>query len=907
MKFIIYLLFVLHYKKGLKNMLQKESVSLLDIIDLDFLQNFQDSFSKSLNIAIIMVDDKGPITKPSNFTDFCIRYTRGSELGYKKCNECDIQAGKAASKEGKPIIYDCHAGLTDFAVPIMLNGNHIASILGGQVLTREPDENQFRKTGNKLGIDEDLYIEELKKIKILSKEQVQSTADLLFIFSNYISELASKNFELKIKSKRELLIRKVTENIRSSLDINKTLNYVCDELAQTFNVQRATIIQYHDNENYSKFEVRREYKSDPNIIGILDNPSFNFRVGEIWAKALEGEENCLVIDNIQQSEMPEFFKENYISIGQKSIVIAPIEKDFEKWGVIILSEYNYNRHWTKEEISLLKIISNQVYVAIKQSELYLSLQKKAMTENVLSQIMASCVSTFDFEKQINSIVTKTGEFFKADRCFFTEHDITRTKNLPIKDYAEYRSSEDIRSHRTRPMNKADTSEFVKMSQKKMIEVVNDITKIELPEASRKMLIEDLSVKSYVIAPIYYKDDVYGSLVIHYVKDFKKFEQSEIDLLQAIANNSAAVIRQSKLYSEIEKNEKYTRNLLNSINDVIITINNDFVIESCNPSIENVWGYESSECIGKPLKVLLNYNYDNSKKIFCLDPNSIFGIRKNGEKFPVELNISSSVIDNKNVNLLVIRDITERKKIEQMKNEFVSMVSHELRTPLTSIRGALGLVTSGKIEKLSDKTKGLLDIANNNCLRLINLINDILDIEKIEAGKMDFKITTVELVSLVENAIQANSQFANKFGVKIKFKKDINKVFVEADNNRLIQVVTNLLSNAIKFSKQNLPVDVVIAKSSSKNDIRVSITNYGPEISTEFKDRIFQKFAQEDASDSRQKGGTGLGLSISKAIIEKLHGEIGYVSKNSETTFYFDLPEISENNKGKMNEQMCSDM
>lgn len=710
-------------------MFQNKNISLLDIIDLKFLQNFQDSFSKSVNVAIIMVDNKGPITKPSNFTDFCVKYTRGSKLGYKRCNECDIKGGKIASQKGRAVIYDCHAGLTDFAVPIMLNGKHIASILGGQVLTNEPNESSFREIAKELNIDENLYLEELKKIKIIPKQQVQSAANLLFIFANSISELASKNLELRIKSQKE--------------------------------------------------------------------------------------------------------------------------KDI------------------------------------------------AQKESLLREIMASCVSTFNFEKQINSIVTQTGEFFNADRCFFIEHDPTGIKNLNIKDYAEYRSSNTIKSHLTRPITQADTCRFVKTSQKKITTVVDDIRKIELSQAAKQMLINDLSVKSYIISPIYYKNVVYGSLVMHYVKKFKKFHKDEIELLEAIANNSAAVIRQSKLYSEIEKNEKYTRNLLDNINDVIITVDSDFIIESCNPAVENLWGYEPSECIGFPLTTLLNYNCDDSKNIFCFDANSIYGIKKNGEKFPVEINISTLVIDDKNINLLVIRDITERKKIDKMKNEFVSTVSHELRTPLTSLKGALGLIQGGKMGDVPEKVKGLIDIANNNCSRLINIINDILDIEKIEAGKMDFEISTIELMSIINQAIQLNLQFSQKFHVKIKLEETLNEVFVQADINRLTQVLTNLLSNAIKFSKPQSSVSISIVRIDGK--IRVSVTNYGIEISDEFKKRIFQKFAQADSSDARQKGGTGLGLSISKAIIEKMNGDIGFISKNQKTTFYFDLPELLEKDKGTTND------
>jgi signal transduction histidine kinase/DNA-binding response OmpR family regulator len=291
-----------------------------------------------------------------------------------------------------------------------------------------------------------------------------------------------------------------------------------------------------------------------------------------------------------------------------------------------------------------------------------------------------------------------------------------------------------------------------------------------------------------------------------------------------------------------------------------------------------------------LIVLLNLQYDcdGQDKNVCLQ-KKIFGVRKDKSRFDVEVSLTNVHNEGEIYTLILVRDITERTKIDKLKNEFVSTVSHELRTPLTSIRGALGLVLSGKMGSLSDKISGLLNIANTNCLRLINLINDILDIEKIEAGKMTFNCSDEELIAVVKEAIAQNGQFAKKYEVSIEFESKIEQAKVKIDKERIIQVVTNLLSNAIKFSKAQSNVTVCVER--LDNLAKVSVTNYGTEISEEFKNRIFQKFAQADSSDSRKKGGTGLGLSISKAIVEHLNGEIGFVSQNNQTTFYFTLPEI----------------
>ncbi len=238
------------------------------------------------------------------------------------------------------------------------------------------------------------------------------------------------------------------------------------------------------------------------------------------------------------------------------------------------------------------------------------------------------------------------------------------------------------------------------------------------------------------------------------------------------------------------------------------------------------------------------------------------------------------------------DVTELKRIDRMKSEFVSTVSHELRTPLTSIRGSLGLVSGGVAGELPERAKSLVGIAKTNCERLIRLINDILDSEKIESGKMTFELQAQELEPLMEQAIAANEGFAQQHGVTLALHKAAGAVRVCVDSDRLIQVVTNLLSNAIKYSPTRGTVNVVI--SNLANRVRVEIADRGPGIPEEFRKRIFQKFSQADSSDTRQKGGTGLGLSISKAIVERMDGSIGFSSEsNKGTTFFFELPEWRE--------------
>jgi len=239
-------------------------------------------------------------------------------------------------------------------------------------------------------------------------------------------------------------------------------------------------------------------------------------------------------------------------------------------------------------------------------------------------------------------------------------------------------------------------------------------------------------------------------------------------------------------------------------------------------------------------------------------------------------------------LRALRNATERKRLERLKDEFVSTVSHELRTPLTSIAGSLGLLMGNAAGNLPQPMARLLAIAHNNSQRLVRLVNDILDIEKMEAGRAVFNFSRVEVQPLVAHAIEANRGFAEGYGVRVRLEDVRTATDVRADPDRLLQVVTNLLSNAIKFSPADNEVVVAIEKGT--DIVRLTVRDHGPGIPVDFKSLIFEKFAQADAGVARRKGGTGLGLSIVKQIVDRLSGEVGFAdAPGGGTIFHVRLP------------------
>jgi PAS domain S-box-containing protein len=238
----------------------------------------------------------------------------------------------------------------------------------------------------------------------------------------------------------------------------------------------------------------------------------------------------------------------------------------------------------------------------------------------------------------------------------------------------------------------------------------------------------------------------------------------------------------------------------------------------------------------------------------------------------------------------IADISTRNEIDQLKNDFISTVSHELRTPMTSINGSLVLAISGKAGPCEGKIKDLLLIAERNCERLLRLINDILDVEKIETGRMDFNYSVCDLAKIISETITNNQMYADSFNIKLVFQPiaDIN---VKVAVDRLIQVLTNLISNAVKFARTGTVVNIVMVRLNNK--VRVDVSNEGAGIPDNFRSSIFHKFSQADCANVSKTKGTGLGLCISKAIMETLGGNLDFTSVvNGVTTFYLELPIVN---------------
>lgn len=325
-------------------------------------------------------------------------------------------------------------------------------------------------------------------------------------------------------------------------------------------------------------------------------------------------------------------------------------------------------------------------------------------------------------------------------------------------------------------------------------------------------------------------------------------------------------------------------------DGILTLDGDSRVETLNPAAERMFGWREADVRGEPFGRLV--------PDFLLEDGAGPGLpirfeasarRRDGSTFPLLVGMSDVRLDDRRLFVAVVRDITEQKALEHMKNDFISAMSHELRTPLTSLHGSLGLLAGGEVPGLRGKAADLVRLAYKASARLVRLINDILDFEQIEAGKARFELREVELLPLVKRAIEAGQHNAHLRRVAVFLDAEVPDIRVRTDPDRLAQVLDLLLANAVKLSP---PEDTVWVRITRHDGLaRIAVTDHGPGIPEALRRHTFQKFVQINATEMRYKDGAGLGLALARAIVEHLEGTMDLASTpQAGTTFFVHLPE-----------------
>ena len=517
----------------------------------------------------------------------------------------------------------------------------------------------------------------------------------------------------------------------------------------------------------------------------------------------------------------------------------------------------------------------------------------------LLAISQTATQSLETEKILNDTLDKSLEILDFDVGYIRTLDAEK-KNLIVRVARNLSSPEFLST--TFPLDSPDpiVGKIVFKTQKPYIGT--DIRKDPMFQA-RTM--EKEGVISLAMVPIVSKQRAMGFIAVG-SKKFHKFTKREVRLLVAFSSQLGSALENAQLYDEVNKEKAYIENLVDNAGDAIISTDVEDRILTWNHGAEVIFGYSKEETVGQSLTILLPSHRageleeirDKVRLTGVIRNLEVRRIRKDG--IIIEASLAVSPIRDKDDNVIgflhLARDVTEKKRYEErlkeldkMKSAFVSNVSHELRTPLTAIKASADNMLDRLIGDLNGKQVGYLTRIKSNSDRLARLINDLLDLSTIEAGKIDLRPTNLPLVTLVKEAAESLRPVAAEKLINLTVMSAEPGVIAWADRDKVIQVLMNLIGNALKFTPTRGKVTIAVAKNSAAW-MQISVTDTGPGIPAEEVNKVFGRFYQIGQASTQKTQGTGLGLAISKALVEMHGGKIWAESEPGKgSTFSFTLP------------------
>ena len=517
----------------------------------------------------------------------------------------------------------------------------------------------------------------------------------------------------------------------------------------------------------------------------------------------------------------------------------------------------------------------------------------------LLTIAEVATQSLDIEKILNDTLDKSLEILGFDVGFIRTLD-RENKNMLVRVARGLRSPEFLAGLAPIGAERRNVSRIVFETKEPYI-----CTDVRKNPIYRNRSMEREGVISTAAAPVMSKNRVLGIMVVG-SRQLHRFRKREIELLMAFGSQLGAALENAELYDEVNKSKVYIENLVENAADLIITTDLDDRILTWNRGAEVLFGYDKDEVIGKHLSILLppeRFHELEEMRVKVQISGALRDIEiRSKKKDGVMIYLSLSVspvrdLDGKIVGFLrVAKDITEKKRYERrlkeldkMKSDFVSNVSHELRTPLTSIKGSVDNMLDGLTGSLNEKQIRYLNRIKSNTDRLSRLINDLLDLSRIESGHVEVRPTNLPLTALAEEVAEHMKALAAEKLIRIEIPPADPKVTAWADRDKVTQVLMNLISNAVKFTPRDGKITVALEKNGS-DYIQISVADTGPGILPEERNRIFSKFYQVANVDKQKPKGSGLGLAISKALVEMHGGKIWMESEVGKgSTFYFTLP------------------
>lgn len=519
--------------------------------------------------------------------------------------------------------------------------------------------------------------------------------------------------------------------------------------------------------------------------------------------------------------------------------------------------------------------------------------------SALLRIAETATQSLDTEKILNDTLDESLAFLGFDVGFIRILD-PETRNLVVRVARGLRSREFLSS--IIPIDSHQPSPSKIVYDAKDVYVASDIRKDPL---YKNRTMEREGIISTAAAPVLSKKRVIGVIVVG-SRRFHKFAKREINLLKAFGSQLGAALENAQLYDEVDRGKAYIENLVENAGDAVVSTDREDRILTWNRAAEVIFGHSKEEAIGKKLDMLLPPGHlreleeiRNKVQLAGLIRNlEVRRKRKDGAIIDVALAVSPIKDKDNNVIgfLYLAKDITEKqryqqrlKELDKMKSDFVSNVSHELRTPLTAVKGSVDNMLDGLTGLLNEKQSRYLTRIKSNADRLTRLINDILDLSRIEAGKIDLQAAVLPLVALAKEVAEGLRPIAVDKLISLEVASPDARVTAWADRDKVIQVLMNLIGNAVKFTPTHGKVSVAIERNGNEW-VQTSVADTGPGIPLEEANKIFDKFYQIAQAGKQKARGTGLGLAISKALVEMHGGRIWVESEvGSGSTFFFTLP------------------
>ncbi|MEO1669439.1 MAG: ATP-binding protein [Cyanobacteria bacterium J06631_2] len=802
-----------------------------------------------------------------------------------------------------------------------------------------------------------------------------------------------QNSERPKSDSLEMLLHRMTNRIRQSLELSVILAGATDELRTFLSTDRVKVYRFEPGGSGEVVAESLNEQALPSLLGqhfpAEDIPSeirqlylnrrertvVNVASKQIGMNALAD----LNDREIQFRTVDPCHAEYLTAMGVQSSLVVPIMDEDRLWGLLV-SHHSAPRIVTPRELEVVQLVADQTSIAIAQSNLLESTRIQAQQEASINRVGQSLHSMTQMRLHQALRQTVLAAQGSGGRIYLTPQNAHSMAQLyisgeqpvllpieairkpfpaiPIEEHPEWQTWLEATVQRDRTIQPWAIAQLDGSSLPSDLDRAFRPTKIKsiltIQLENRQKILGYLSIfrEGIDVETIWAKrpdrNDARNKIALQSFEIWRELQlnkarpwtEQEIELAQILGSHFAIAIDRYQLYQQIntlntsleQRVKKRTAELeltnqqlvqeigdrlkaradlerlshqneliLNSAGEGIYGLDLNGKITFINPAAAKILGYTVDELQNQLMHEVVNhstaeeivyswlenpiYQTIQTGEVHCVT-NEIF-YQKNKSAFPVEY-ISTPICEQEQIvgAVVIFKNITERQIIDRMKDEFVSVVSHELRTPLTSIHSAVGMLSSGRINSQSDKGQRLLDIAFDNSNRLVRLINDILDLERIKSGKVTMLKTRCNAADVMQDAVEIVQNIAEKAEITIAVVPLAIELWIDRD--RIIQTLTNLLSNAIKFSSPDTAV-TLSAWLQSNDTVRFEVKDCGRGIPPEHLETIFDRFQQVDASDSRDRGGTGLGLAICRSIIQQHGGEIWAESLvNQGSTFCFTL-------------------